>query len=92
MSDRVPTAFLSYSHLDDEHHQRYITKFRKLLEGEVRVQTGRRDFTIFQDRGDIRWGQQWRQRIEQTLDSATFLIAILSPSFWLSGILRGNQL
>jgi len=83
MSNTVPAAFLSYSHFDDEHDGQYITQFRALLEREVRAQTGR-DFMIFQDWRDIRWGDQWRQRIEETLDSVTFLIPILSPSFFAS--------
>ena len=87
MNSTVPAAFLSYSHFDDANDEQYITKFRELLEREVRAQTGR-DFVIFQDRRDIRWGQQWRQRIEQTLDSATFLIPILSPSFFASAECR----
>jgi TIR domain len=42
------------------------------------------EFPIFQDRSDIRWGQQWRQRIDESLDSVTFFIPILSPSFFAS--------
>ena len=83
MSNTVPAAFLSYSHFDDEHDGQYITQFRKSLEGEVHALTGH-NFVIFQDRRDIDWGQQWRQRIEQTIDSATFLITILSPKFFTS--------
>ncbi len=87
MNDTVPAAFLSYSHFDDEHDEGHITQFRALLEREVRAQTGR-EFVVFQDRRDIHWGQQWRQRIEQTLDSATFLIPILSPNFFASAECR----
>jgi TIR domain len=80
----VPAAFLSYAHVDDEHDRGSITEFRKALEGEVRVQTGRRDVRIFQDRDDIAWGQEWKVRIESSLDAVTFLVPVLTPSFFAS--------
>lgn len=83
MNDTVPAAFLSYSHFDDEHDGQYITQFRALLEREVRAQTGR-DFRIFQDWRDIPWGQPWRDRIEEAIDSVTFLLPVLSPNFFTS--------
>jgi len=42
------------------------------------------EFPIFQDRNDIAWGQNWRDRVEETLDSATLLIPIITPSFFRS--------
>ncbi|MEZ5354271.1 MAG: TIR domain-containing protein [Bryobacteraceae bacterium] len=41
-------------------------------------------FEVFQDRAELKWGENWKQRIDQSLDSVTFLIAILSPSFFQS--------
>jgi hypothetical protein len=54
------------------------------LEGEVRVQTGRRDVRIFQDRDDISWGQEWKERIDSSLDSVTFLVPVPTPSYFTS--------
>jgi F-box protein 11 len=54
----VPAGFLSYAHVDDEYDWGGITEFRKALEGAVRLQTGRRDIRIFQDRDDVVWGQE----------------------------------
>jgi hypothetical protein len=79
-----PVAFLSYAHVDDEHDGGGITAFRKALEGEVRVQTGRRDVRIFQDREDIAWGRAWKERIDSSLGSVTFLVPVLTPSFFSS--------
>jgi len=42
------------------------------------------EFSIFQDRNDISWGEQWKQRIEGTIDATTFLIPIITPSFFSS--------
>jgi DNA-binding CsgD family transcriptional regulator len=77
-------AFLSYAHLDDEHEGGGITAFRKALEGEVRVQTGRRDVRIFQDREDIAWGREWEERVDSSLEEATFLVPVVTPSFFAS--------
>jgi hypothetical protein len=76
-----PAAFLSYSHIDDADQR--LTEFSRRFELEISAQTGE-EFEIFQDRTSIRWGQQWRTRIEQAIDASTLLIAILSPSFFKS--------
>ena len=75
-----PLAFLSYAQFNDKHDSGWVTQFRRQLSGEVQAQTGV-PFDIFQDRKDIRWGENWRQRIKTSIDSATFFITILTPSF-----------
>ena len=60
---------------------------RRLLEAEVCIQTGE-PFTIFQDRDDIFIGQQWKTRIDRSLNGSTLLITILTPSFLNSGSCR----
>ncbi len=72
---------MSYASVDDPYGR--LTQFRERLSREVRQVTGK-DFEIFQDRKDIKWGQQWRARIEGSLETVTFLIAILTPSFFAS--------
>lgn len=54
---------------------------------EVGMQTGA-DFDIFQDRSHISWGENWRSRIEESLDEVTFLIPIITPSFFSSQACR----
>ena len=85
--DRSPVAFMSYVRFDDEHENGRLTQLREQLSGEVHIQTGE-DFPIFQDRNDIKWGQNWEKRIEDSLDEATFLIPILTPSFFNSPACR----
>ena len=84
---RPSMAFMSYVHFDDDYNEGQLTKFRERLAGEVRAQTGEA-FDIFQDRKDIQWGQQWRERLEESLDQVTFLIPILTPSFFKSEYCR----
>ena len=51
------------------------------------MQTGE-EFPIFQDREDIKWGQNWKLRLEETIDDVTFLIPILTPTFFKSSHCR----
>lgn len=74
-------AFLSYAHADDCYGD--LTNLRDHLSREVRISTGE-DFPIFQDRKDIGWGQNWKERILDSIDASTFLIPVLSPSFFKS--------
>lgn len=87
MSEINPAAFMSYAQADDV--RRLLTQFRENLSAEVRVQTGE-EFPIFQDRKDIHWGEQWKRRIEESLDAVTFLIPIVTPSFFKSTACRSE--
>ena len=78
---------MSYVRSDDQHGR--LTQFRERLSAEVQLQTGE-EFPIFQDRNDILWGQNWKQRIEESLDAVTFLIPIITPSFFKSPPCRGE--
>ncbi|MDO9097742.1 MAG: toll/interleukin-1 receptor domain-containing protein, partial [Candidatus Methanoperedens sp.] len=82
-----PIAFLSYVRSDDEHENGRLTQFCERLSAEVKMQTGE-EFHIFQDRKDIKWGENWKERIEKTLDGVTFLILIITPSFFTSTACR----
>lgn len=84
---KKPLAFMSYAHVDDADGR--LTELRKLLSTETQVQTGD-EFPIFQDRDDILWGQSWDERIEKSLDEVTFLIPIVTPSFFNSKNCRGE--
>ncbi len=76
-----PAAFLSYAHDDDELGE--ISRFRARLEFEIKRHLGR-PFPIFFDRKDLGWGQQWKRSIQGALGEATFLIPVLTPSFFSS--------
>jgi len=83
-----PVAFLSYVNTDDQYEDGAITKLREKLEGEVRMQTGDKSFRIFQDRNDVKWGDAWEERILGAVDEATFLILVLTPSWFTSEFCR----
>ena len=54
------------------------------------MQSGEGNFTIFLDRHDIAWGQQWAQRLDDTLGAVTLLIPMITPSFFKSEACRGE--
>ncbi|MDQ3763531.1 MAG: TIR domain-containing protein [Actinomycetota bacterium] len=87
MRSREPAAFLSYVHADDQHEGGLISQFRERLSAEVRMQIGQ-DFPIFHDRTDIAWGQHWQARIDETLDTVTLLIPVMTPGFFASAVCR----
>jgi cobaltochelatase CobT len=78
-----PIAFLSYARFDDQHENGRMSEFCQYFSGEVQLQTGSK-FRIFQDSKDIAWGEQWQHRIDQSLDLVTFLIPMITPSFFSS--------
>ena len=78
--NKHPVGFMSYARADDEHDKGYLTAFRERLSGEVCARTGEH-FAIFQDRNDIAWGQNWRERIHDCIDVVNFLICIVTPRF-----------
>jgi len=82
-----PVAFMSYVRFDDQHENGRLTQFCERLSGEVRMQTGDK-FHIFQDRNDIAWGQQWKERIDGSLDTVTFLFPMITPGFFKSPACR----
>jgi hypothetical protein len=85
--DRPPAVFLSYARFDDQQDAGQISRLRERLEGEVRAATGV-ELTIFEDREDIRWWQEWQARVESALEAVTFLIPILTPAFFQSAACR----
>ena len=84
-----PAAFMSYVRFNDQHDDGQLTQFRERLAAEVRAQTGQ-EFTIFQDRNDIAWGQNWQTRIDETLDEVTLLLVIITPSLFRSPACRAE--
>jgi hypothetical protein len=89
MSTPIPGAFFSYARFDDSRDNERLSQLRKRLETEVRAQTGEA-FELWQDRTSIKWGEQWQERIDRAIDTLTFLIVIVTPSWFKSATCRGE--
>jgi F-box protein 11 len=85
MPDTTKIAgFLSYAHDDDKHDNGRISRLRARLELSIRVGTGIRDFTIFQDSPNIGWGSDWDRVITQSLDAVVLLFPVVTPLWFAS--------
>ena len=72
---------MSYVNDDDKYANGKITLFSEHLSRAVKAHSGK-PFEIFQDKKDIKWGQPWQERINDSLDATLFLIPIITPSFF----------
>jgi len=72
---------MSYTRFDDKHDNGFLSLLCNRLSDEIHVQTGK-EFPIFFDRKDIKWGQNWKERIENSIDEITFLIPIITPNYF----------
>ncbi len=61
-----------------------------MLSDEFRTQTAQ-EFLIFEDSKSLEWGENWRRRINESLNEVTFLIAILTPNYFKSPDCRGEM-
>jgi hypothetical protein len=89
MDRREPVAFLSYVHADNANDEGNILEICRRLGKEVEARMGG-PIHIFVDREDIDWGENWTTRINESLESATILIAIITPRYFVSRICRAE--
>src|SRR5260370_39424752 len=76
-----PVGFFSYVNEDDTHEAGRLTQLHERLVGEIGVHIGGR-FEIFLGRQDLKWGQKWRRRVNDSLDSSVFLLPVIAPRFF----------
>ena len=48
---------------------------------QFRLATGGDVLDLFMDRTDIRWGDEWKARIEGAIAGTTFFIPVVTPSY-----------
>src|SRR5260370_8405055 len=79
---------MSYGGTDDDHVKGHLSDFRTELYVQVRLLSGCKGFTIFQDKFSISPGQNWQERVCEEVDSACVFIAIMTPAFFRSEACR----
>jgi len=82
--------FLSYAHADDE-SLGMIQPFKDLLSRFIQLKSG---LTVksFLDQNDIKWGELWRDRLDEEILASTVFIPILSTSYLASENCRSEFL
>ncbi|MGD0433764.1 MAG: toll/interleukin-1 receptor domain-containing protein, partial [Acetobacteraceae bacterium] len=77
-----PIGFWSYTTSDDVASRGDLSHLRRLLRDDLQRLVGREpDVRIFQDASAIPKGADWEERINEALDTASFIIPILTPAF-----------
>jgi hypothetical protein len=74
------SIFLSYSRADDQHEGNFVSRLRESLISEFRFQTGQ-DLIVFQDKTNIDLGENWRRKVQTLIDTTSYLLVILTPSY-----------
>lgn len=64
-------AFLSYAHEDNEREGGRILRLAKFIENEFQTLTGTK-ISIFTDKAEIKWGQDFRAQLDEALQETTF--------------------
>ncbi len=75
-------AFWSYTHADNDASAGKIVRLAELIANEYFLLTGEK-LECFVDI-DVKWGEDWRDRINHALAEATFLVPVLTPNFFRS--------
>ncbi|WP_137843107.1 toll/interleukin-1 receptor domain-containing protein [Microbacterium sp. 2FI] len=74
-------AFWSYAHADNEREQGRILRLADLVKAEFELLTGT-TIEIFTDKVEIRWGDDFREKLEEALQETAFFIPILTPTYF----------
>ncbi len=77
-----PIGFWSYTSSDDTASGGDLSHLRRVLRNDLQRLIGREpEVRIFQDANAIPKGADWEDRINEALDTASFIIPILTPAF-----------
>lgn len=75
-------AFLSYAHADNDREGGRILRLADHIRAEFETLTGA-TIQIFTDNAEILWGQDFRRRLDESLQETTFFIPVLTPTYFL---------
>lgn len=76
-------GFWSYTHKDDEQDGGRILRLASLIRDEYALLTGE-ELRVFIDRDSLGWGDEWRRRVDDSLDPSAFFIPVITPRYFTS--------
>jgi hypothetical protein len=76
------TAFLSYARADNELDEGRVLELARRIKQRYEMLSAQ-SLDLFVDEEDLEWGSEWRTDIDQALETASFLIAIITPTYFL---------
>ena len=74
-------GFLSYAAADNDAAHNRILRLSELIRDEYALATGT-DLTLYTSRDDPRWSAEWRDRVTDSFDSATFFVPVVTPRYF----------
>ncbi|MEU5981021.1 toll/interleukin-1 receptor domain-containing protein [Streptomyces sp. NPDC047434] len=81
--DSPAAGFWSYTHRDNDIEGGRIQRLALKIANEFEVITAE-ELGVFLDKNDVKWGHEWRERIDNALTSATFFMPVITPRFFKS--------
>ena len=76
-------GFWSYVHEDDKAERERISELAKDVVEQYKMITGN-TIELFLDKNDIEWGDTWRKKIDNNLESVEFFIPVITPRYFIS--------
>lgn len=75
-------AFWSYVQDDDKAEVGRIRRLGKDIVAQFEMITGEK-ITLFIDEEKLKWGENWKERIDENLSSVAFFIPVITPRYFL---------
>ena len=82
MVEVAAQAFFSYAHGDNEREGGRVLRLAELIGNEFETLTGT-SISIFTDNAEIKWGHDFRAKLDEALQATTFFIPVLTPTYFL---------
>lgn len=73
-------GFWSYVHNDDEAEGGRISQLARDVARQFEMLTGE-PLALFLDRDAIKWGEDWRDKIDSNLASVAFFVPVMTPRY-----------
>ncbi|MGR4010865.1 TIR domain-containing protein [Leucobacter sp. 1207-22] len=77
------SGFWSYVHADDDAESGRITKLASDVRSKFEMLTGE-SINLFVDREKLKWGDDWRNEIDDSLASVAFFVPVITPRYFRS--------
>ncbi len=80
-------GFWSYVHDDDDAEGGRITRLARDVTAQYEMISGEK-INLFLDRDALSWGDNWREKIDHSLEATAFFVAVLTPRYFMSSECR----
>lgn len=77
----------SYVHPDDQADGGRVSRLARDVTDQFQMLTGEK-INLFLDADALKWGEDWRAKIDDSLSSIAFFIAVLTPRYFMSAECR----